>query len=334
MQSVAAVDTLGIAHGSLILPGDTDMSNTLPAGLTLGELFTAYTADYLPTKAPKTAYQQGRLIRWLTQELGTIPLAQFSPMVVRTWKTQLLARFAPGTVRRYLDMLSTILNVAVREYEWLEHNPCRKVTFPPQSKGRTRYLSDDERQRLLAACATSRNPALPTIVLIALTTGARKGEIIGLQWAHVDFARQALRLIDTKNGESRGVPLALQAREALEVWARGRRYDYDWVFPRVDGTGPLSMDRAWRQARDRAALVNFRFHDLRHTAASYLAMSGATLRDIAEILGHKTMQMTRRYTHLTQGHTAQVVQRMADQFLAVLLGACTLVTLESMWLLL
>ena len=126
----------------------------------------------------------------------------------------------------------------------------------------------------------------------------------------VDLERGLLRLVKTKNRQPRSVPLVGLALELLRAHAVTQRAGVDWLFPRADGQRPVLIEQAWRTARTRAGLVDFRFHDLRHTCASYLALNGATLLEIAEVLGHKKMDMTRRYAHLTDTHLRGVVDRM------------------------
>jgi integrase len=178
------------------------------------------------------------------------------------------------------------------------------------SKGRERFLSESERQALLTACDASECAALGPCVRLALATGARKGELMGLEWANVNLDRRIVRFVDTKNGDNRTVPLAPTAVEVLKAWKKGR-LAVGLVFPlTIDG-----IDKPWREAREAAGLPDFRFHDLRHSAASYLAMSGASLMDIAAILGHKTLAMVKRYSHLSEQHTTAAIDRMADKFL-------------------
>ena len=178
-----------------------------------------------------------------------------------------------------------------------------------EPSGRVRFLDDEERHRLLKACQVSHNPHLFTLVLLALTTGARRNEMLQLRWDAVDLERGLLQLTQTKNKERRAVPVRGEALDLL----RRQHHEHPqeaWVFARWDAQGPTHFEQAWQTAKRRAELVNFHFHDLRHTAASYLAMSGATLHEIATILGHKTLKMTMRYAHLTTGHTGAIIERM------------------------
>jgi integrase len=173
-----------------------------------------------------------------------------------------------------------------------------------------RFLSEDERQRLLAACRQSRNKYVHIVVVLALSTGGRRGELLNLRWADVNFTRGMLTFRETKNGETRSVPLTGYALEVLAQHAQIRRLDTTLVFPNATGKRPLSIRDAFENAVERAGLVDFHFHDTRHDFASNLAMHGASLVEIAEVLGHKTLQMVKRYAHLTVAHTAGVVARM------------------------
>ena len=186
----------------------------------------------------------------------------------------------------------------------------RKVSKPKEPKGRVRFLSDGERQRLLTACQASRTPHLYIVVMLALSCGARKTELVLLRWPDVNLKRGTLTFHETKNGERRTVPLTGQALSLMEQHAKVRRLDTMLVFPNAEGKQFLRFREAFESAVERAGIVDFRFHDLRHSFASYLAMNGATLAEIAEVLGHKTLAMVKRYAHLSEAHTRGVVERM------------------------
>ena len=218
---------------------------------------------------------------------------------------------APATVVRYLAVLSHLYTVASSEWEWLETNPVRRVRRPKLPRGRVRFLDKDELSALLSACQQSDHPCLYPIVVLAVSTGMRHGEILGLRWQDVDLARNRLTLEQTKNGDRRSVPLVGRARAVISEYARVRRIDTPLVFPsRRKPRVPADFRKPWAKAVETAGLENFRFHDLRHTCASYLAMSGATLAEISEVLGHKTLAMVKRYAHLSESHTTKVVERM------------------------
>lgn len=172
----------------------------------------------------------------------------------------------------------------------------------------------------MTACRESRNRFLYPIVILAISTGMRKNEIRGLHWENVDLQRGLITLHETKNDERRSVPLVGHALDVLKDHAKIRRMDTTLVFPAPFRYGeapkPLDIQSAWDWAIKRASIEDFRFHDLRHSAASYLIMSGASIGEVAEILGHKTLQMVRRYSHISQPHAAKVVERMNQSIFA------------------
>ena len=284
---------------------------------TLADAIDRYLTVTLPhAKRRKNASEQTRLLNWWREELGSKPLVSITPTVIAEVRDKLTRAESRGkplsgsTINRRITALSGVLTVAVKEYGWIAKNPIANVARLEDSKGRERFLSDVERQRLLAECEHSECAALSAVVQLALATGARKGELLGLQWTGVDLDRRKMRLLDTKNGDSRTIPLAPTAVSVLKHWRSGR-VPAGAVFP----LGKATLDKAWQAARDAAGLHDVRFHDLRHTAASYLAMSGASLMDIAAILGHKTLAMVKRYSHLSEQHTTAAVDRMAAKFL-------------------
>ena len=140
----------------------------------------------------------------------------------------------------------------------------------------------------------------------------RLNEIRYLTWSVVDLQRHRITLYETKNGDVRVLPLLGRALELLtERKQRIKPLNADLVFPSSsDSSKPIDITKAWRAALVRAKIVDFKFHDLRHSAASYLAMSDATPNEISEVLGHKTLQMVKRYGHLSEVHTATVIERM------------------------
>jgi integrase len=281
---------------------------------TLAELIDRYLATVLPHKSASSIRKQTQQLLWWKARLGHYLVADITPALIAEYRDT-LARGedtyrANHTVILYLGTLSHAFTIAVQEWQWCEDNPVRKVTKPKAPRGRVRFLSDQERHQLLAACQASRNPYLHTLVVLALATGARRGELQGLQWPDVDLQRGILTFHETKNGERRAVPLTGQALTLMRQYAKVRRLDTAMIFPGPTGSRPLSIRNAFENAVARAGIADFRFHDLRHTAASYLAMNGASLMEIAEVLGHKTLAMVKRYAHLSEAHTRGVVERM------------------------
>jgi integrase len=206
------------------------------------------------------------------------------------------------------------MSEAVKEWEWLDASPMVKVGKKTEPRGRVRYLSDDERERLLAACKESTNEDLFLAVLLALTTGGRQAETMGATWKQIDLQRATLQLEETKNGSRRALHLTAPVLELLRERAKVRRIDTDLLFPsRVNPRKPVDLRQPWEQALKRAGIEDFHWHDLRHTFASYAAMNGASLPELAALLGHKTLAMVQRYAHLSPAHTAKIAERVAAQ---------------------
>ena len=171
-------------------------------------------------------------------------------------------------------------------------------------------MDDDERARLLTACKESGNDWLYMCVILALSTGMRQGELMGLNWPDVNLKDGYLILHETKNGERRRVPLVGHALELLTEHAKVRRLDTTLLFPGKNPNNPIDLRRPFENALNQAEITDFKWHDLRHCTASYLAMNGASLAEIAEVLGHKTLAMVKRYSHLSDGHVSSVVESM------------------------
>ena len=282
---------------------------------TLKEMLVRYKENILPKL--KSGKDRLKHINYWIDKIGDYSLSDIRPPLIVECKDELLnqttnrgAKRSGSTVNRYLATLSHAFSIAVKEWQWVEENPLNKVSKLAEAKGRVRFLSEEERESLLNECKKSENKYLYLIVVLALSTGARKGEIMSLKWEDIDFNRCVATFHDTKNKEIRLAPIKGLALDLMTEHAKVRRITNDYVFPAKIGEKSIDIRTAWENALERAEIKNFRFHDLRHTAASYLAMNGATLAEIAEVLGHKTLQMVKRYAHLSEAHTASVVERM------------------------
>ena len=187
----------------------------------------------------------------------------------------------------------------------------KNITKPKAARGRVRFLSDDERERLLIACKESKNKQLYLCVILAISTGMRQAELFGLKWPDVDLYNGFLILHQTKNGERRRIPLAGLGLELLQEHAKVRRLDTPLLFPgTLNKNKPIDLRTPFEKALKTAGINDFHWHDLRHCCASYLAMNGASLGEIAEVLGHKTLGMVQRYAHLSESHVSSVVGSM------------------------
>ncbi len=287
---------------------------------TLSELIDRYIEKVLLTK-PKNARNVRQHLLWWKQELGSYLLSDIKPNLISKKRDDLLSSLtcknrprSPTTVVRYLASLSHAFSVAVRDWEWMQENPILKISKPKISNERTRFLSDEERTRLIRACQESESKGLYPVVILALSTGMRRGEILNLKWGDVDLDRGAILLQTTKNGERRFVPLVGIALDLLKS-RYANQSATSLVFPAPHSPSkPIDIRSAWETALEKASISNFRFHDLRHTAASYLAMNQASLLEIGTLLGHKTVQMTKRYAHLSNIHIQSLSTALNNRF--------------------
>lgn len=291
---------------------------------TVAEMIDRY-LQRLAVDSPKRLLDVQSKLQWWREELGYAMLCDLSKAMI-TAKIDLLAsrtytlksgkekQITPATVNRYITAFSHVCSIAMNEWEWLEHHPLQKVQKKRESRGRVRFLNDDERNALLQACEEVHRDFLYPIVVLALSTGARRSEIINLKWSDIDFGRNVITLHITKNNERRVLPLAGKALAEMQMLQTNRSTVSEYVFPAPSNPRqPWSFQTSWNRAVKVAELKDFRFHDLRHSAASYLAMNGASLAEIAEVLGHKTLAMVKRYAHLSEAHTASVVSKMNEK---------------------
>lgn len=297
---------------------------------TLNDVFDRYEKKILAEKKKRTANSYRSLIKAWRDALGELTLDQLTTAAINDALTEFADEdYRDGrprqaaTLNRHADLLRSVLNIAVKEWQWLTINPALGAHRSPEPAGRVRFLSDDERQRLLVACKESRSPDLYPAVLVALATGLRKGELLSLRWSQIDLDTGTVTLDDptkTKTGVRRavhvtGLPLELLAERAKIVKLEAARTKL--TGKKIDADGELifpgDIRSAWETALIKADVKNFKWHDLRHTHASYLAMNGATPSELAEALGHADLKMVRRYAHLSRPHMAGVVGRMIDK---------------------
>lgn len=217
-----------------------------------------------------------------------------------------------ATINRYIAALSSCLTYGVKNLQWIERNPCERVTKPKEGDGRVRFLSDEERPHLLDACRG--HSELYLAVVLSLTTGARQAEVMSLRYGQIDFKRKVITLDKTKNGDKRALALVGEAFELLQARSKVRSLTDDRVFPptaKAKKAECLDLRLPWETALKAADIKDFNWHDLRHTAASYLAMSGVSMVEIAKVLGHRTLTMVARYAHLSDEHIVATGEKLA-----------------------
>ena len=285
--------------------------------MTFGEAVTRYLGVKESDGKRSLHDDRLQLERLKTAFGAATPLAQLTAARISEYKEQRArsltrrgTRISPATLNRELAALRHLLRLAAEEWQVIERAPLIRLAKEPQ--GRLRFLTEDEIARLLAACADEtrrrQSPHLAAIVTIALNTGMRKSEILGLVWERVDFARGVLLLEMTKSGRRREVPMNQAVYEVLSDLPGEK--ERGPVFRKAGGTAWGNVRTAFTNACTAAKIDGFRFHDLRHTFASHMMMRGATIGELKDLLGHADVKMTMRYAHLSPAHRRAAVARL------------------------
>jgi integrase len=268
-------------------------------------LFEELMVGYLRATTDKRSHDKDiQRTRKLRRHLEGLELHDLSPATIRDYAaTRRAEGVATSTVNRELALLSAAIGYANREWDWQLPNPVtgRKLKEP---EGRVRWITRAEAASLIqAAAGIPKAPHLPDFIRLALNTGCRAGELLGLEWRRVDLANGLILLEGrhTKAGKRRSVPLNREARAALLArrrWAAANCPGTRWVFAKPDGSRIQSLKNSWATACDRAGIEDFRIHDLRHTCAAWLVSEGVPLSEVRDLLGHASVTMTERYAHL------------------------------------
>jgi len=291
---------------------------------TMADAIDRYNSEVLAHR--RNPVNQKIYLAYWKEAIGDYLMADISAALIAEHRNNLVGKknrygrvIGTATANRYTQALGHVLNVAIKEWEWINQNPVERIQKYKEPRGRVRFLSDEERERLLVSCRQSDNPYLYKIVVLAISTGARKMEIIDLKWPDVDLNRGQIILHETKNEDRRVVPLKGYALDIVRELAHHKIDGCPYLFPSSKITydtqrkpiyKSIDIRTAWENALIKAQIEDFRFHDLRHSAASYLAMNQASLTEIADVLGHKTLQMVKRYAHLSEAHTGSIVEKM------------------------
>ncbi len=255
----------------------------------------------------------------LLQEFGKLNLDEITPGQIERFKRQRRASItrrgkerAPASVNRELEVLSRIFTLAI-EQDRVSANPCRKVKKLLMDNVRTRYLSTEEEARLLGILK-GRLVHLRPIVIVAIDTGLRRGELLGLEKEQVDFSLRVINVKRTKSGKGRTVPMTPRVQETLlDVFAESGSSRY--VFANPDTGRPMTdVKHSFTTAVRAAGLEDFTFHDLRHTFGTRLAASGADVVKIRELMGHASITTTMRYMHASDAGKRDAIARMAASY--------------------
>ena len=282
--------------------------------VTLGRVVERYTSAVLPRLRSKGA---AGYVRACDAKFGAFFLGSVRSVDVAAWRDELLKDgLSAQSVIHHLNVLSSLFSYAEKELSipLPAGNPAKAIRKPAAPKSRDRRLRPGELDALLeAADATKRTPGLRQIIILAVETSMRLGELLGLEWKRIDMTRKTAHLVDTKNGESRTVALSSAAIDALRAmqalprridgrvfgWAAADSFEKAWVRCKVRAL------EAYREGceksgtkPDPAFLADLRFHDLRHEATSRLFEKGLGIMEVASMTGHKSLAMLKRYTHV------------------------------------
>jgi len=221
----------------------------------------------------------------------------------------------PATVNRYFSSLSGALRYAARNLRWIQENPCAYLIKLKENPKQRRILTSDEEIRLLDACKASKNRYLYCITLIALTTGARQGEILALTWDCIDFENRLALIKDSKNGRPRRIGLVATVLNQLKELRKTRDVSKPLVFASKTAFGKVDIKKAWKSALRQAGIQDFVFHGLRHHFCSTGGTLGASGVQLRAQLGHSSSRMTDHYSHVEADATRFIGEEIEKRIL-------------------
>lgn len=273
------------------------------AGRSFGDVMALYMERVAPHHRG-ARWEVVRLRRLLRDPIAEVPLSALDAAVMADWRDRRMAAVAAGSVLREMTLLRSVCEYARRDLGWLQDNPLQDVRRPRSPRPRDRRISDDEIERLRLALGWPDDAApietmmqqVAVMMLLAIETGMRAGEMLSLTWRDISIRHRTATLAETKNGTGRDVPLSRRAIALLEVM---RGTDPERVFT----VSPASRDALWRKARDAAGIEDLRFHDTRHEAITRLAQRLDVL-DLARMVGHRDLQSLRTYYNATASEIA------------------------------
>jgi len=285
-----------------------------PTNYTVADLITRYADDVLPRKREETQRREGYILSFWQRQLGSRLLADITKADVVKVRDGFVKRGAKATtVHRYLNLLSHMLNTAIRDYDWIDHNVVALVSKPSLPPGHTRYLTDQERQRLLQECRKSKNTHLYSLVILALFTGLRRNNLLALRRQDIDLDSKTITIPRTKNGTALVLPLVGEAYDLMKTRC-SHLPDNDPIFPHTADTQPRHWyRRAFDEAMKRAKIEDASFHTLRHCVGSYLIQAGVDIYTVSRILNHKSLAMSARYSHLGVENLRTALETMTSK---------------------
>ena len=277
---------------------------------TFQKLADSYLNDYAKANKKSWKDDEYRIEAHMRPFFGVYELSAITPLLIEKYRVERLnAGITKSTVNREITIMKKMFNLAI-DWRLTRDNPVVKVRlFSEKDTQKERILTEEEEARLLAESPGYLRP----ILVVALNTGMRRGEILNLKWEQVDLTRRIIKVQHTKSGKSRIIPIndvLLNAFLELERLDRGNV----WVFPNPNTGLPYTeVKKSFKAACKRAGIVGLRFHDMRHTVATRLIESGVDIITVRDLLGHFSVRVTQRYTHSNQNQKVAAVQRLAKK---------------------
>ena len=257
-----------------------------------------------PNKRPRVARRDEFLIKRLGTHFNGKNLYEITPQSIERYKAERIKEVAPATVNRELACLKCMFNKAIT-WGKTDENPVRSVKLFKENNARLRYLEKEEIKKFLENAPAHLKP----ILIVALFTGMRKSEILGMQWRDINFEQGIIYLLQTKNGERREVLMNDIVKKTLAGVLRHPQSPY--IFCHTNGKPYLNVRKSFDALLKKCGIIDFKFHDMRHTFASHLVMSGIDIKTVQELMGHKSIEMTLRYSHLSPDHKKKAVDILA-----------------------
>ena len=330
-----------VGNTALVFSGTTQSSLEVPSSMPSGMLRTGRITIKEAINLFMQSYagrdtSRGQRMQWWSVKLGHLTLAEvdedhifFALEELQAQKSRFYAgkdadgrdihkakakTLSPATINRYTASIGGLFTWCIKRrltpkgYE----NPCKGIESRPENNEVVRFLSESERTTLLNACRASTWEKLYLLVMVALTTGARRGELLRLTWGDIDFDRQIASVNQTKNGDKKNLPLIPSVIDELNKFKTSNPQELVFASKRRPDSAFSFVD-IWYKALKTANIKNFRFHDLRHTTASMLAQNGCTLLEIGDVLGHRQINVTKRYSHLCTDHKSSLINRVLGE---------------------
>jgi len=275
---------------------------------TLSELLERYDREIMPKKDEETQKTHRAALHFWRDRLGHKTLEDITREDIIQGRDELSKTRKPATVHKYMSIITHSLNIAVKEYGWLHQNVASTVSRPPLPPIKVRFLSDDERNRLLEECKKSKNPYVYALVSLAIYLGLRRGSLLTIKKSDIDLNNKMITIMKTKNKTTLVLPLVDKAYDLIcDLYDQNTTNKY--LFPSQRWG---SYRTAFEEAVRRANIPDFSYHKLRSSTASYLIQQGIPLYTVGAVLGHKNpATVTYRYAHLATDNIKDALETLA-----------------------